>query len=231
MITTVVIAATLALASAAYAFDPAVEAQNYSKGQERQAIYNTPEYQALLRQVSAQNQRGRARDAGRRPRARSSRPTCARSGDDGCAGDVRLYDWEPKGYGIVKPVLFTARNGATISGHVWATKAGPGEATGHRDHQRLGAGRRAALLVRRPDARQGGLRRADLGPAGPGPVRHQRRGARPERGRARPERRPAVLRRHRGRAQLLLLDPVAPVRAGARAATAARATPPSRTGA
>ena len=36
---------------------------------------------------------------------------------------MRLYDWESNGYGIVKPVLFTARNGATLSGHVWATKA------------------------------------------------------------------------------------------------------------
>jgi dienelactone hydrolase len=54
---------------------------------------------------------------------------CA-SGEDGCAGDVRLYDWEKKGYGIVEPVLFTARSGATISGHVWATKSGPAKRPG-----------------------------------------------------------------------------------------------------
>ena len=42
-----------------------------------------------------------------------------------CLGDIRLYDWGPKGYGQVQPVLFTNRSGATISGHVWATKAGP----------------------------------------------------------------------------------------------------------
>ena len=52
------------------------------------------------------------------------------TGDDGCAGDVRLYDWEAKGYGIVKKVLFTARSGATISGRVWATKAGPAKRPG-----------------------------------------------------------------------------------------------------
>ena len=51
------------------------------------------------------------------------------TGDDGCAGDVRLYDWSP-GYGIVKKVLFTARSGATISGRVWATKAGPAKRPG-----------------------------------------------------------------------------------------------------
>jgi dienelactone hydrolase len=38
-----------------------------------------------------------------------------------CVGDPRLYDWK----GIVKPVLFTARDGATLSGHVWATRGGP----------------------------------------------------------------------------------------------------------
>lgn len=54
---------------------------------------------------------------------------CAR-GENGCAGDVRLYDWGPKGYGLVRPVLFTARDGATISGHVWATRAGPAKRPG-----------------------------------------------------------------------------------------------------
>ena len=46
--------------------------------------------------------------------------------------------------------------------------AGPGEAAGHRDHQRLGAGGRAALLVRGADAGEGGLRRADSDPQGQG---------------------------------------------------------------
>jgi dienelactone hydrolase len=36
-----------------------------------------------------------------------------------------MYDRKAKGYGLVQPVLFTARNGATISGHVWATRSGP----------------------------------------------------------------------------------------------------------
>ncbi|MGE4428844.1 MAG: alpha/beta hydrolase [Solirubrobacteraceae bacterium] len=42
-----------------------------------------------------------------------------------CGGDFRLYDFERRGRGIQRPVVFTARNGSTISGHVWATKAGP----------------------------------------------------------------------------------------------------------
>jgi dienelactone hydrolase len=38
---------------------------------------------------------------------------------------VRLNDWGSAGYGLVRPVLFTARDGATLSGHVWATVSDP----------------------------------------------------------------------------------------------------------
>ena len=47
-----------------------------------------------------------------------------------CAGDIRLNNWGPKGYGLVTPVLFTARDGATLSGHIWATIAGPAHRPG-----------------------------------------------------------------------------------------------------
>ncbi|MGH2981291.1 MAG: hypothetical protein ACRDKV_04500, partial [Solirubrobacterales bacterium] len=47
-----------------------------------------------------------------------------------CAGDVRFYDWQKKGYGLVQPVLYTARDGATISGNVWRTRAGPAKRPG-----------------------------------------------------------------------------------------------------
>ena len=80
-------------------------------------------------------------------------------------------------------------------------QGGPGKPPGHRHHQRLGPGRRADVLVRRAGVGQGRLRRADVRSAGPGPVRHARRGARRARGRAGPDRRPPVLRRHRGRAR------------------------------
>jgi len=36
-------------------FTPTYESQNYSKLNERQTIYNTPAYQALLAQIGAQN--------------------------------------------------------------------------------------------------------------------------------------------------------------------------------
>ncbi|MGI8846408.1 MAG: alpha/beta hydrolase [Thermoleophilaceae bacterium] len=116
-------------AAPAVAFDPQVEAQNFSKGQERGAIYHTPEYQLLLRQISAQNQAAATAMQATDPERQFTTDLCG-NGMDGCAGDVRLYDWGPKGYGIVKPVLFTARNGATLSGRVWATRSGPAKRPG-----------------------------------------------------------------------------------------------------
>ena len=129
-IASVVAVALLAAAPAsALAFDPAAEAQNFGKGNEREAIYNTPDYQAKLRQVSIENRASAMAQQAADPERNFLAQLCA-TGEDGCAGDVRLYDWQAKGYGIVQKVLFTARNGATLSGHVWATKAGPAKRPG-----------------------------------------------------------------------------------------------------
>ncbi len=124
-----VAAAVLAVAAPASALDPGVESKTYSKGQERQAIYDQPDYQVKLRTISAQNLAASRTAQLTDPERNFSGHLCS-TYEDGCAGDVRLYDWGPKGYGIVKPVLFTARNGATISGHVWATKSGPAKRPG-----------------------------------------------------------------------------------------------------
>jgi dienelactone hydrolase len=113
---------------AASAFDPVYEASNYSKTLERARIYMTPAYQLRLRQQSLENSNQAALALLRDPE-RNFINLCG-NGFDGCAGDVRLYDWGPGGHGIVKPVLFTARNGATLSGHVWATKSGPARRPG-----------------------------------------------------------------------------------------------------
>jgi dienelactone hydrolase len=123
------VVALLVCASAAQAFDPAAEAQNYGKGTERQAIYSTPEYQARLRQESVNNRVNAMAAQAADPERDILTHLCS-TGEDGCAGDVRLYDWESSGYGIVQKVLWTARNGATISGHLWATKAGPAKRPG-----------------------------------------------------------------------------------------------------
>src|SRR3954451_10324446 len=123
------VAGVLVCAPVAGALDPVVEAQNFSKTQERQAIYNTAQYQLLLRQVGAQNRAAALAMQAADPEREFLTDLCW-SGEDGCAGDVRLYDWRAKGYGIVSPVLFTARNGATLSGHVWATRGGPAKRPG-----------------------------------------------------------------------------------------------------
>jgi dienelactone hydrolase len=119
----------LAFAPSAMAFDPVVEAKNFSKVEERQTIYDTPQYQAQLRLISNQNFLNAVSAQAADPEREFETDVCW-NGGDGCAGDVRLYDWQSNGYGIVKPVLFTARNGATLSGHVWATKSGPAKRPG-----------------------------------------------------------------------------------------------------
>ena len=122
-------AVLIVAAPAARAFDPAVEAQNFSKIEERQTIYNTAQYQAQLRETGLANATESVTMQATDPERNFLGLHLCSTGDDGCAGDVRLYDFESHG-GIVKKVLFTARSGATISGRVWATKAGPAKRPG-----------------------------------------------------------------------------------------------------
>jgi dienelactone hydrolase len=123
------LAAAALAAPAAQAFDPAVEAKNFSKVEERQTIYDTPQYQLQLRLQSHENGLAALEAQAADPERFFEGDLCWNA-NDGCAGDIRLYDWATNGYGIVKPVLFTARNGATLSGHVWATKSGPAKRPG-----------------------------------------------------------------------------------------------------
>ncbi|HEX5617269.1 MAG TPA: hypothetical protein VFX51_02565 [Solirubrobacteraceae bacterium] len=109
----------VALAGAAL-FNPATEAKNYSKTTERAAIYAAPQAQLRLRQVGTQNELAALQAQANDPERSFFATLCAR-GEDGCAGEFRLYDFN----GLVEPVLFTARNGATLSGHVWASRSGP----------------------------------------------------------------------------------------------------------
>ena len=111
------------------AFDPVVEAQNFSITQQRQTIYDTPQYQAQLAVDSATSTAQATSAEANDPERLFTDDLCWNL-SNGCAGDIRLNDWGPHGYGIVRPVLFTARDGATISGHVWATVAGPAKRPG-----------------------------------------------------------------------------------------------------
>lgn len=97
--------------------------QNRAKSGERAAEYSTPEYQAELERRGQQNAQEMATILAGDPE-RNFATVCA-IGGKACAGDVRLYDFQARGRGIVEPLLWTARNGSTVSGHVWATKSGP----------------------------------------------------------------------------------------------------------
>lgn len=116
-------------------YDPAYELANFNKTNERFAhLVALPDYQAELRVKGAQRELEAlqiiATDGPAREYGRVFQGQLCWQHMDGCAGDTRLYDWAANGYGTVQPVLYTARNGSTISGHVWATKAGPAKRPG-----------------------------------------------------------------------------------------------------
>jgi dienelactone hydrolase len=126
---TAVSTAGFATPAGAAAFNPVVEAQNFSITQQRQAEYDTATYQAELATIGAQNAATAVAAQAADPGRFFTNNLCW-SLQNGCAGDVRLYDWGTDHYGIVRPVLFTARDGATLSGHVWATRSGPAKRPG-----------------------------------------------------------------------------------------------------
>lgn len=125
-----VVALTLAVAGFsvdASAFSPDEEGRNFSKTEERARYeHMLPEYRALLAERGARSETEllniAASDSERNPYGN----LCAQH-MDGCAGDVRLWAqyWRAEGRGLVEDVLYTSRTGATISGHVWATREGP----------------------------------------------------------------------------------------------------------
>jgi dienelactone hydrolase len=118
------LAASPAPAKPPTTFNPVVEAQNFSITQQRQTIYDTPQYQSQLAIDSAASTAQALATEAADPGRFFTDDVCWNLGN-GCAGDIRLNNWASNGYGLVRPVLFTARNGATLSGHVWATVAGP----------------------------------------------------------------------------------------------------------
>jgi dienelactone hydrolase len=104
-------------------FEPALEAENFSITQERQTIYDTPEYQAQLAADGIASNAEALQEQADDPGRFFTNNLCWNR-QNGCAGDIRLNDWVTNHDGISQPVLFTARNGATLSGRVWATVAG-----------------------------------------------------------------------------------------------------------
>src|SRR5690349_11649891 len=104
--------------------DPAAEAQNFVKQTERAQEYNQPG--SLTDQLTQAPQAGidgiseQGQGAGR-----LFVSDLCWSKSFACGGDPRLAHWQDDGFGQVRRVLYTARNGSTLSGHVWATRSGP----------------------------------------------------------------------------------------------------------
>ena len=124
---TVVLAALVSMAGSAAAYDPEQDAQNRAKSGEREKEYSGDAYQAELRTRSTQNAADAAQILATDPEraAGGAGETACFTYGMTCAGDIRLYDFQERGRGLVTPVLWTARNGSTVSGRVWATRAGP----------------------------------------------------------------------------------------------------------
>lgn len=117
--------AAAAPAAAAAPYSAAREDANLRKTGERERLeWGRPEYQARQDELSARQQAERSSILAGDPE-RQPANVCGVFDADACLGDIRLWDWAPRGHGIVRPVLFTARNGATLSGRMWATRDGP----------------------------------------------------------------------------------------------------------
>jgi dienelactone hydrolase len=100
-------------------FEPVLEAENFAITQQRQAVYDTPEYQQQLAEQGLANREEATKEQLEDPERDFGENVC-HTGENGCAGDVRLYGWEKGGSGRVRKVLFTARNGATLSARIWS---------------------------------------------------------------------------------------------------------------
>lgn len=124
-LTVAAVALAAGLVAPARAFDAALEARNFAKtGERMEYVTLTPEFQTRLTQANVENFVEMNRIIATDPERDFSGNVCANGGQE-CAGDVRFYDWEAAGAGVVEPVLFTARNGSTVSGRVWAAATGP----------------------------------------------------------------------------------------------------------
>jgi dienelactone hydrolase len=125
----------LAAPAGADAFGALKEAGNLAKTRERARYdYGRAGYQLRLRVDGAKGRLEQtqilATDGPTMKFGRNFLGNLCPSHEDGCAGDVRYWHWGEKPGFVRRPVLFTARNGSTLSGHVWYTLAGPAKRPG-----------------------------------------------------------------------------------------------------
>jgi hypothetical protein len=99
------------------------EIANIALSAGRGKITATAPYQAAVLQAGLANT-GAALKAAAADPGRAFLTDACWNGQGICAGDPRLDHWASGGDGEDQAVLYTARDGATISGHLWMTRSG-----------------------------------------------------------------------------------------------------------
>ena len=119
-----VVAAALVAPSGAQAelVDQRAEALNLLVSQGRHREFSSPGMTARVGAATSAYQASRREQLAADPERAPDPNSCTTVAL--CPIDPRLQDWAD-GRGMVREVLFTARSGATLAGHVWATRRGP----------------------------------------------------------------------------------------------------------
>ena len=109
--------------------NPVVEAQNFSITQQRQTIYDTPQYQAQLAADSAASTAQALATEAADPGRFFTDDLCWNL-SNGCAGDIRLNDWGRTATGSSAPSCSpraTAPRSRATCGRRWpGRRSGPG---------------------------------------------------------------------------------------------------------
>jgi len=103
-----------------------VEAQNFSITQQRQTVYDTPQYQAQLAADSAASTAQALATEAADPGRFFTDDLCWNLGN-GCAGDIRLNNWASSGYGWSARFCSrraTARRSPDTCGRRWPVRRG-----------------------------------------------------------------------------------------------------------
>lgn len=90
---------------------------------ERTEHFSTPDFQRLVARDALETLAAHARMPAADPERDPDPNACTFIAP--CVGDPRLDNFARAQNARVIPVLFTARSGATLSGHLWATRRGP----------------------------------------------------------------------------------------------------------
>jgi len=115
------------VAARAALVDPQAEALNLLVSQGREREFSTPRMVARVASRIATYHATQLEAIEDDPERAPNPNTCTAVLP--CPIDPRFDKWTSRG-GIVREVLFTIRSGATLSGHVWATRSGPAKRPG-----------------------------------------------------------------------------------------------------